>query len=97
MSPGGVPPNHHHHHHHHHHHSPHSKKTGVQSGTPPDPNPAPPPSAPSPLLGLATPRMSNAFARRHGLNPKDNPMLNLQKIALQAQVREGVCVWGGQV
>lgn len=34
-------------------------------------------------LGLTTPRMSNAFARRHGLNPKDNAMLNLQKIAIQ--------------
>ena len=35
------------------------------------------------LLGLTAPRMSNAFARRHGLNPRDNPMINLQKLALQ--------------
>jgi hypothetical protein len=27
--------------------------------------------------------MSNAFARKHGLDPKDNPLLNLQRIALQ--------------
>jgi len=27
--------------------------------------------------------MSNAFARRHGLNPKDTSALNLQKIAIQ--------------
>lgn len=37
------------------------------------------------MFGFTAPRMSNAFARRHGLNPKDNAMLNLQKIALQAQ------------
>mmetsp|Transcript_14015 Transcript_14015/g.34549 ORF Transcript_14015/g.34549 Transcript_14015/m.34549 type:complete len:618 (-) Transcript_14015:1777-3630(-) len=37
------------------------------------------------VFGFTAPRMSNAFARRHGLNPKDNAMLNLQKIALQAQ------------
>jgi hypothetical protein len=27
--------------------------------------------------------MSNAFARKHGLNPKDNPLVNLQRIAMQ--------------
>lgn len=37
------------------------------------------------MFGFTAPRMSNAFARRHGLNPKDNAMLNLQKIALEAQ------------
>ncbi|KXZ44734.1 hypothetical protein GPECTOR_63g59 [Gonium pectorale] len=41
------------------------------------------PNAAAGMLGFTAPRMSNAFARRHGLNPKDNPMLNLQKIALQ--------------
>lgn len=40
------------------------------------------------VFAFTAPRMSNAFARRHGLNPKDNPMLNLQKIALQSQVRK---------
>jgi hypothetical protein len=42
------------------------------------------PSASAALLGFTAPRMSNAFARRHGLNPRDNPMVNLQKIALQS-------------
>lgn len=41
------------------------------------------------LLGFTTPRMSNSFARRHGLNPKDNAMLNLQKLAIQAQQQVG--------
>lgn len=36
---------------------------------------------------LPAPRMSNAFARRHGLNPKDNAVFNLQKIAMQNQAR----------
>lgn len=34
------------------------------------------------IMGLPAPRMSNAFARKHGLNPKDDPMVNMQKIAL---------------
>ncbi|GAX72572.1 hypothetical protein CEUSTIGMA_g28.t1 [Chlamydomonas eustigma] len=38
------------------------------------------------LLGFTAPRMSNAFARRHGLNPRDNAMINLQKLALQSQM-----------
>ncbi|GFR42124.1 hypothetical protein Agub_g2967 [Astrephomene gubernaculifera] len=42
------------------------------------------PNAAASMLGFTAPRMSNAFARRHGLNPKDNPMINLQKIALQS-------------
>lgn len=36
--------------------------------------PVPPPS------GYA-PRMSNAFARKHGLNPKDGPSVNFQKLS----------------
>ncbi|KAF5828151.1 hypothetical protein DUNSADRAFT_18114 [Dunaliella salina] len=63
---------HHHHHHHHHHH-------GVQRSGSSN-------SGAASALGLTAPRMSNAFARRHGLNPKDNAMLNLQKIAIQAQL-----------
>lgn len=63
----------HHHHHHHHHH--HSMQRGGSSN-----------SGAASALGLTAPRMSNAFARRHGLNPKDNAMLNLQKIAIQAQL-----------
>lgn len=30
--------------------------------------------------------MSNAFARKHGLNPKDNPMVNLQKMAIAGHI-----------
>lgn len=30
---------------------------------------------------MIAPRMSNAFARRHGLNPKDDPSLVLQKMS----------------
>ncbi len=47
-------------------------------------------AAASLALGFTAPRMSNAFARRHGLNPRDNAMINLQKLALQQQqqVRE---------
>jgi hypothetical protein len=45
-----------------------------------------PSTAAAAMFGFTAPRMSNAFARRHGLNPKDNAMLNLQKIALQAQL-----------
>lgn len=29
---------------------------------------------------ITAPRMSNAFARKLGLNPKDSPVINLQKI-----------------
>jgi len=36
--------------------------------------------------GVAAPRMSNAFARKHGLNPKDNPLVNLQKMALAGHI-----------
>lgn len=46
------------------------------------------PNAAASVFGFTAPRMSNAFARRHGLNPKDNPMLNLQKIALQSQQQQ---------
>lgn len=31
------------------------------------------------------PRMSNAFVRRHGLNPKDTSALNLRRITMQNQ------------
>ncbi len=50
------------------------------------PNPA------ASMLGFTAPRMSNAFARRHGLNPRDNPMINLQKIALQSQQQAAVAL-----
>jgi hypothetical protein len=30
--------------------------------------------------------MSNAFARKHGLDPREDPMVTLQKIAYQSQV-----------
>lgn len=50
------------------------------------PNPA------AAMLGFTAPRMSNAFARRHGLNPRDNPMINLQKIALQSQQQAAVAL-----
>lgn len=33
------------------------------------------------------PRMSNAFARKHGLDPKENPLVNLQRLAFQQQVQ----------
>ncbi|PNH10713.1 Zinc finger CCCH domain-containing protein 24 [Tetrabaena socialis] len=46
------------------------------------------PNAAAGVLGFTAPRMSNAFARRHGLNPKDNPMINLQKIALQSHQQQ---------
>jgi hypothetical protein len=42
---------------------------------------------------VAAPRMSNAFARKHGLNPRDNPVVNLQKIALAGQVCAIVSPW----
>jgi hypothetical protein len=32
---------------------------------------------------LPMPRMSNAFARKHGLDPKENPLVNLQRLAMQ--------------
>eukprot|EP00798_Chlamydomonas_sp_ICE-L_P020579 gene20579-27376_t len=35
------------------------------------------------LRNLSMPRMSNEYARRHGLNPRDNPMLNAEKLRLQ--------------
>jgi hypothetical protein len=34
------------------------------------------------------PRMSNAFARKHGIDPKHNPLLNVQAIALQQEVHQ---------
>lgn len=35
---------------------------------------------------LPMPRMSNAFARKHGLDPKENPLVNLQRLAMQQQM-----------
>ena len=35
---------------------------------------------------MPMPRMSNAFARKHGLDPKENPLVNLQRLAMQQQV-----------
>lgn len=32
---------------------------------------------------MPMPRMSNAFARKHGLDPKENPLINLQRLAMQ--------------
>jgi len=32
---------------------------------------------------MPMPRMSNAFARKHGLDPKENPLVNLQRLAMQ--------------
>eukprot|EP00879_Flechtneria_rotunda_P008263 GHRR01008656.1.p1 GENE.GHRR01008656.1~~GHRR01008656.1.p1 ORF type:complete len:507 (+),score=133.37 GHRR01008656.1:159-1679(+) len=32
---------------------------------------------------IPVPRMSNAFVRKHGLDPKENPLVNLQRLALQ--------------
>lgn len=37
---------------------------------------------------MTAPRMSNAFARRHGLNPKDHPIVNLQRMAMQQQQQQ---------
>jgi hypothetical protein len=54
---------------------------------------AAPPVAPA-ALGMPAPRMSNAFARKHGLDPKDDPLVNLQKITFQAQVVSGRRAWG---
>jgi hypothetical protein len=34
---------------------------------------------------MPVPRMSNAFARKHGLDPKENPLVNLQRLAMQQQ------------
>ncbi|WIA40824.1 hypothetical protein OEZ86_004501 [Tetradesmus obliquus] len=60
--------------------------------------------SPSPVKQLVSPnavpvpRMSNAFARKHGLDPKDNPLLNLQRIALQqtsSQPQQQACGGGG--
>ena len=34
---------------------------------------------------VTVPRMSNAFARKHGIDPRSNPLLNLRTIALQQQ------------
>eukprot|EP00798_Chlamydomonas_sp_ICE-L_P011399 gene11399-12100_t len=44
---------------------------------------------------VTLPRMSNEYARRHGLNPKDNAMVNAQKIKLQ-QGRMGGQGYGGR-
>ncbi|KAI8476573.1 MAG: hypothetical protein J3K34DRAFT_455681 [Monoraphidium minutum] len=44
---------------------------------------APPPpaaAAAEAAAGVTVPRMSNAFLRRYGLNPKDAPLANLQRI-----------------
>ena len=39
------------------------------------------------------PRMSNAFARKHGLNPKDGPSVNFQKLAGRQFVNStSVCI-----
>jgi hypothetical protein len=45
---------------------------------------------------LPMPRMSNAFARKHGLDPKEHPLVNLQRLAMQqmspsAAAMVGVC------
>lgn len=40
-------------------------------------------------LGI-TPRMSNAFARKHGLNPKDGPQVNYQKLSGRHSVDSNV-------
>ena len=45
--------------------------------------------------GLLAPRMSNAFARRHGLNPRDHGLVNLQKLAMQEAAALGVQSVGG--
>lgn len=44
-----------------------------------------PASSQGPARLTSAPRMSNAFARRHGLNPKANPAPNLQKISMHNQ------------
>lgn len=100
------------------HHAPGSRGQHHRGQGGPGPRQVPRPRPPAPLsstaainamargemlLGFTTPRMSNSFARRHGLNPKDNAMLNLQKLAIQAQqqvgharsmhARQGTC-WG---
>ena len=41
--------------------------------------------------------MSNAFARKHGLNPKDNPIVNLQKMALAGHIAPPAQTSGGKV
>jgi hypothetical protein len=38
-----------------------------------------------PAPAVTVPRMSNAFARKHGIDPRSNPLLNLRTIALQQQ------------
>ncbi|CAD7698538.1 unnamed protein product [Ostreobium quekettii] len=42
--------------------------------------------APEGVTGVTAPRMSNAFARKHGLNPKDSPLVNLQKMAVAGHI-----------
>jgi len=46
--------------------------------------------------GVTAPRMSNAFARKHGLNPKDNPIVNLQKMAVAGHIAAGPMPAGKQ-
>ncbi|CAD7700682.1 unnamed protein product [Ostreobium quekettii] len=46
--------------------------------------------------GVTAPRMSNAFARKLGLNPKDSPMVNLQKMAIAGQIPPGPAHAGKQ-
>jgi len=55
------------------------KKNGTQDASGATGQKAPVP-APVPPSGFA-PRMSNAFARKHGLNPKDGPSVNFQKLS----------------
>jgi hypothetical protein len=64
----------------------------------PVPHASPPTAIGSAAKGLAhsldyakapVPRMSNNFARRHGLNPKDNPLLNLQMLQQMGQSPQG--------
>lgn len=44
---------------------------------------------------MPVPRMSNAFARKHGLDPKENPLVNLQRLAMQQHVPQQQPVSGG--
>jgi hypothetical protein len=59
---------------------------GARGPDTPSPAGASPGPSEATLAGVTVPRMSNAFLRRYGLNPKDSPLTNLQRImALHSQ------------